>query len=145
MDIDALKAGLYAVVQAEVPTMVCEDNPLRMPGDTPAFVVFDFDIVPHGTMRFFSELDLTARLIVGRGDPDTGGKLTRGYMGDGLGTVFYAIEKPHILATGQQTLNGACTQAYVSRIRGYRQYIYGSTPFIGCEFVIHCVGERATP
>jgi len=144
MDINALKAGLYAAVKAEIPAMHCPDNPLAQPVP-PTFVVYDFDITPHRTMRFFSELDLTARVVIGRGDVTEGGQDLRSFMGDGPGTIFYAIEKPHILATGQQTLGGACDQAFVARVRGYRQYIYGSTAFIGAEFVIHCICERALP
>lgn len=145
MDIDAVTLGLYSVVQAEIPAMVCMDNPLRMPNSPPAFVVFDFTVAPHKSFKYFSEMDVTARLIVGKGDPDTAGKMTRGYMGDQQGTIFHAVAAPYINGTGQQTLNGSCTQAYVSTIRGYRQYVYGGTAFVGCEFVIHCVGERATP
>lgn len=145
MDVDALKLGLYSVLAAELPTIDTIDNPMLAPISPPAFVVNDFDITLHKTFRFFSEIDMTGRLIIGRGDAEVAGQLTRGYMGDAQGTIFYAIEKPYILGTGQQTLNGACTQAYVTAIRGYRAYAYGSTTFIGCEFVIHCVGERATP
>lgn len=143
MNPTALASGLYAVVRADFPAMQTPDNPLVAPMP-PAFVVSDFDITPHKTMRFASELDITARLIISRADAEQGGADTRGYLGDGEGSIFYAIEKPHILGTGNQTLGGACDQAYVSRMRGYRLYRYASGDYLGAEFVIHAVGERAS-
>lgn len=142
MNLVTLVSGITAAVKAEIPTMHIPSGPLIMP-TPPSFVVFDFDVTPHRTMRFFSEVDLTARVVISRADADQSAADAEAYMGDGQGSIFYALEKPHILSTGAQTFGGACDDAIVTRVRGYRQYVYGTTPFVGFEILIHAVGERS--
>lgn len=144
MDIDALALGAYAAVLADVPTIQIMDNPLSLPSP-PSFVLYDFTITPDTTMRFASEAMLTFRVVVGRADPESAAKMTRGLASDDPGSIFYALMKPHILGTpGGQTFGGACDDAIVTTVRGYRQYVYAGGSFIGFEVVVKAVGERAS-
>jgi len=143
MDIDALAAGAGAAVLAEIPSVMIMDSPLTMP-QPPAFVLFDFTVTPHKTMRSASEVDLVFRVMVGHQDPSSGAKYVRGLAGDGPGSVFYALEKPHILNQGAQTFGGACDDAIVTTMRGYRLYDYSGTKLIGFEIVMRAIGERAS-
>jgi hypothetical protein len=145
MDVNAINDGAFAVVQAEVPTMHFMDNPLITP-QPPSWVLFDFTIDPNKTFRGASTVDLTFRCIVGRQDPQAGGKSTRGLAGDGVGTPFYALQKPKILGTGNgaQTLNGACDDCVVTLVRGYRLYAYGTVDYLGFELSVMAIGERAS-
>jgi hypothetical protein len=144
MNVDALFAGAGAAVQAEIPAMQVTDNPL-VPPQPPAFTLFDFTITPHKTMRFASEIDLTFRVMIAHASPESGAQQVRNLASDGPGSVFYALEKPHILnAAAAQTFGGACDDAVVTTMRGYRLYDYGNAKFIGFEIVVHAIGERAS-
>lgn len=143
MNIDAIAAAAGAAVKAEIPAMMVMDNPLVMP-QPPSWTLFDFTVDTHKTFNFASEVSLTFRVIVGRQDPESGGKFVRDLAGDGVGTPFYALEKPHILGLGGQTLGGACDDFKVETVRGYRLYVYGTVSFIGYEMVCKAIGERAS-
>lgn len=142
MDFKALSAGAAAAVKAEIPTMHIPAGPLVMP-TPPSFVIFDFTVTPHASMTFTSEADITARTIVSRADAEQSALDVEALISDGPGSIFYALMKPVILGTGQQTFGGACSSAAIRTLRGYRQYNYGVIPFVGFEVVIHVIGERA--
>lgn len=143
MDVDALATGAAAAILAEIPAMQIMDNPLVVP-QPPSWTLFDFEVDTHKTMGFASEVSMTFRVIVGRQDPESGAKYVRGLAGDGPGTPFYALEKPHIVGGTAQTLGGACDDFDVQTVRGYRLYTYGTTSFIGFELVTRAYGERAS-
>ena len=141
MDLDAVATQFGVVVKAAFPTFKIADNPLDsvLP---PTFFVADFTSEPHKTFSGFTTATFTLRLLVGKADPQSGGKLLRGYAGDGTGTVYAALEAPH--ASGlTQTLNGTCSDIVCDLIRGYRGFIHDRQTYIGVEWVFTVVGEKA--
>jgi hypothetical protein len=143
MDVDAIRLGLAAAVKAEIPSMHCPDNGFIAP-NPPAFFLHDFTVNYHKTMRYASEIEGICRVVVGRQDPESGGRMIRDLAGDGPGSVFYAIEKPRITLGQTQELGGACDDCQVTLIRGYRGYVYPVGTLIGFELLFRAIGERAS-
>lgn len=143
MDFKAVAAGMQAAVKAEIPTMHIPGGPLVMP-TPPAFVIYDFNITPHGSMGFLSEADVTSRVVVSRADSEQSVLDVESLLSDGVGSIFYALMKPVILGTAAaQTFGGSCSSAAIRRISGYRQFNYASGAFVGFEVVTHVIGERS--
>lgn len=143
MNIVALAAAMGAAVKADLPAVQIPSGPLIHP-TPPAFVIYDFLITPHRSMGFFSEADVTARIVVSRADAHQSAIDTELLLSDGVGSIFYSLMKPVILGTAAaQTFGGACSSAAVRTIRGYRQFQYGTNYFVGAEIITHVVGERA--
>jgi hypothetical protein len=141
MDLDAVATQFGVIVKAAYPEFKIADNPLDsvMP---PTFFVADFTSEPRRTFAGFTTATFTLRVLVGKADPQSGGKRLRGLAGDGTGTLYAALEAPH--ANGlPQTLNGTCSDAVCTLIRGYRGFIHDGQTYIGIEWVFTVVGEKA--
>jgi hypothetical protein len=141
MDLDAVASGFGDVVASAFPTFKIADNPLDsvLP---PTFFVADFTSEPRQSFGGFARADFTLRVLVSKADPRSAGHAIRGLAGDGTGSLYAAIEAPHF--TGQaQTLGGACSDLYCTRITGYRGFVHDGVTYLGIEWTFRVIGEKA--
>jgi hypothetical protein len=141
MDLDAVAAGFGTVVAAAFPAFKIADNPLDsvLP---PTFFVADFTSTPRKAFGGFGTATFTLRVLVSKADPRSAGHTIRGLAGDGAGSLYAAIEAPHF-AGNAQTLAGACSDLYCTRITGYRGFIHDGVTYLGLEWTYDVIGEKA--
>lgn len=141
MDLDAVAAGFGDVVGSGFPSFKIADNPLDSVVP-PTFFVSEFTSEPRKAFGGFCSATFTLRVLVSKADPKSGGKVIRGLAGDGAGSLYAVIEAPHF-AGNAQTLNGACSDLFCTRIGGYRGFIHDGATYLGCEWTYNVIGEKA--
>jgi len=149
MDLDAVAEGFASAVRAQLGTTGNEQqNAVTCSAFLPAavtaphFFVADIVCELHKTFGGFTKATFTLRILAGRQDEEQASRRLRGWLSDGTGSLYAAIEGPHAAGL-PQTLGGACSDLAITRIQAYRMYIHNGVPYLGAELLADVYGEKA--
>lgn len=149
MQLSAVRAGIAAAASAVV--LPAGIRKLTCTGYTPDAVTephfftaetdVDFDAT-YG--RGMDRLDVTCRLLVGRGDDRAAQRVLDAMLsGSGPASLKAAIEAARP-SNGPSVLTGVIHDLRVVRVQGYRWYEHAGTQYVGAEIIIHVIGDGRT-
>jgi hypothetical protein len=149
MQISGVREAIAAAARAVVlPTGV---GKLTCTGYTPDaitephFFVGEVSVTFDQTMgRGLDELEITCRVLVGRGDDKAAQKALDALLsGSGPASLKTAIEAARG-APGELALGGLAHDFHVVRVQGYRWYEHQGTTYVGAELIIRVIGEGSS-
>lgn len=147
MDIGAVRQGLADAVKAAditIPGMPKITTYGYFPNSLtpPTFYVGEVEIDFLGAMsRGLDILEVTCRALIGRAeDRSSQSALDKLLSGSGPTSLIAAING---VIGVKQDLHGACDDAMVVRVQGYRQYDHRGAHFVGAEIIVKVVGSGA--
>ncbi|MEV0963262.1 hypothetical protein AB0J25_11850 [Streptomyces sp. NPDC049910] len=102
----------------------------------------DFD---KGMRRSLDEVELTCRVLVGRGDDAAAQRILDALLaGGGPSSLKAAIEAARG-APGEYALGGLAHDLHVTRVQGYRWYEHAGANYVGAELIVRIIGEGDAP
>ncbi|MFA5712165.1 hypothetical protein [Mycolicibacterium sp.] len=139
MDLHAICAGIAdAVSDASIPGLTVSAYVPDSPNE-PHFFIAEPSIDYDRTFGKTADLEIVARLLVGRQDDEASQRLLRRYLSTGNPeSVKDAIQAARG-GPGQPALNGACDDLWVRRAERPRWYDHAGTLYLGVDIVIKVV------
>ena len=139
MDLQAICAGIAdAVANAQIPGLTVSHYVPDSPNE-PHFFIAEPSIDYDRTFGKTADLEIVARLLVGRQDDEASQRLLRQYLSTGTAySIKDAIESARG-GPGQPALNGAADDLWVRRAERPRWYEHSGTLYLGVDIVIRVV------
>ncbi|MFE7559666.1 hypothetical protein [Kitasatospora sp. NPDC057500] len=111
----------------------------------PHFFTAEVNVDFDKTMgRGLDELEITCRVLVGRGDDRAAQQLLDALLsGAGPASLKQAIEAARG-APGEYALGGLAHDLRVERVQGYRWYEHAGVQYVGAEMTIRVIGDGRT-
>lgn len=144
MELDAVCEGIAAAVTAaeltvaekQVTATAFQPDSLT----SPAFYTAEFLITYDKTYGGTTQMILTCRLMVSRGDPESSQEALKVLASSGtVGNIRAALNAARG-APGQPALDGAASDLQLQRAQGPRLYEVNGDQFYGLEFTIQVWG-----
>lgn len=144
MDIDAVCEGIAAAVTAaelmvagqQVTATAFQPDSLTSPAFYAAEFLVNYDKTHGGT----TQIVLTCRLMISRGDPENSQTALKVLASSGAADNIRAALNAARGAPGQPALDGACSDLQLQRALGPRLYEVAGDQFYGLEFTIQVWG-----
>lgn len=106
---------------------------------TPHFYTAEFTGNYDKTYGALTELTLTCRLMLARGDDQAGQQQAKALASTGAGTLHQTFRGMRG-SPGQSALSGAADDIHLQRVQGPRLYEIGQASYYGLEFTVFVMG-----